>query len=157
MQKACCTITSSATAAETLRTLSGTTCPSLPPAPWASGLCANANSFSAGSAPSARQSTVQLRVAADCPARSVRSSSHSTHSKEKEHMAKEEQFATAVRKPIPGNHQQTNGAKCRAPSLFALCTASTGWVMALRQNAFNPATALHGSIALHFVLMIGLA
>jgi catalase-peroxidase len=39
------------------------------------------------------------------------SSPLSTHSKEKDYMAKEEQFATAVGEPIPENQQQ-NGAKC---------------------------------------------
>src|ERR1019366_5102219 len=53
MRKACGITTSSATVAAVWRTLSGTTCPGLPRAPSVSGLFANANSFSGGSARSA--------------------------------------------------------------------------------------------------------
>ena len=52
-RKACRITTSYATAAAMLKTWSGTTCPSPPRAPWASGWFANANSFSGGSARSA--------------------------------------------------------------------------------------------------------
>ena len=53
MQRPCGTITSSATAAATLRTWNGTTCLCLPRAHWVSELFANANSSSGGCAPSA--------------------------------------------------------------------------------------------------------
>jgi len=56
--KACGITTSSATAAATLRTWSGSICPGLPRAPSASGFFANVNLFSGSSARSALRGTL---------------------------------------------------------------------------------------------------
>src|SRR6266851_1456382 len=128
MRKACGITTSFATAAEMLRTWSGTTYPGLPRAPSVSGFFANAKSFSGGSARSALRGAlpVRRRRARGCrvngerqqarPAAIARMESQDgvavrrdifwTNSKENQQMEKE---LTATAAAVPNNPTE---AKC---------------------------------------------